>query len=271
MVELSSRKLLTIDGHPIQSNYLARYFSEFFADRARTRVVLVHGQRGPSGRAARGAGTGCGLQEPDAGKPRTAGPHRQARSDGRRDRTGNAPAGRAAGPGQGGVRHARQRHDARQCADRTTRTTDRRGGREQPAHRRALLRPDAADEQARPGRGDGRRRPGPDALHSAVRRAAVYRLVQDLHASAHERIRAAARRVRWAPTTAPSASRSSGTPASCAPRAACATYCAAIPACPTIRCCSRASRKSWATTKARWRCWTAPTARWRPAARPSRS
>ena len=38
MVELSSRKLLTIDGHPIQSNYLARYFSEFFADRARTRL-----------------------------------------------------------------------------------------------------------------------------------------------------------------------------------------------------------------------------------------
>ena len=30
--------LLTIDGHPIQSNYLARYFSEFFADRARTRL-----------------------------------------------------------------------------------------------------------------------------------------------------------------------------------------------------------------------------------------
>ncbi|CUI46531.1 hypothetical protein [Achromobacter kerstersii] len=38
MVELSSRKLLTIDGHPIQSNYLVRYFSEFFADRARTRM-----------------------------------------------------------------------------------------------------------------------------------------------------------------------------------------------------------------------------------------
>lgn len=38
MVELSSRKLLTIDGHPIQSNYLGRYFSEFFADRARTRA-----------------------------------------------------------------------------------------------------------------------------------------------------------------------------------------------------------------------------------------
>lgn len=38
MVELSSRKLLTIGGHPIQSNYLVRYFSEFFADRARTRT-----------------------------------------------------------------------------------------------------------------------------------------------------------------------------------------------------------------------------------------
>ncbi|HBL66059.1 MAG TPA: hypothetical protein DDZ58_09280, partial [Achromobacter sp.] len=38
MVELSSRKLLTIDGHPIQSNYLGRYFSEFFADRTRTRM-----------------------------------------------------------------------------------------------------------------------------------------------------------------------------------------------------------------------------------------
>jgi len=38
MIELSSRKLLTIDGHPIQSNYLGRYFSEFFADRTRTRM-----------------------------------------------------------------------------------------------------------------------------------------------------------------------------------------------------------------------------------------
>lgn len=38
MVELSSRKLLTIDGYPIQSNYLVRYFSEFYADRARTRM-----------------------------------------------------------------------------------------------------------------------------------------------------------------------------------------------------------------------------------------
>lgn len=37
MVELSSRKLLSIGGFPIQSNYLVRYFSEFFADRARTR------------------------------------------------------------------------------------------------------------------------------------------------------------------------------------------------------------------------------------------
>ncbi|ARP85679.1 tetratricopeptide repeat protein [Bordetella genomosp. 9] len=38
MIELSSRKLLTIDGYPIQSNYLVRYFSEFFADRTRTRT-----------------------------------------------------------------------------------------------------------------------------------------------------------------------------------------------------------------------------------------
>jgi len=38
MVELSSRKLLTIDGYPIQSNYLGRHFSEFFADRTRTRM-----------------------------------------------------------------------------------------------------------------------------------------------------------------------------------------------------------------------------------------
>ena len=38
MVELSSRKLLTVGNHPIQSNYLVRFFSEFFADRARTRA-----------------------------------------------------------------------------------------------------------------------------------------------------------------------------------------------------------------------------------------
>jgi len=38
MVELSSRKLLTIGAHPIQSNYLVRFFSEFFADRTRTRA-----------------------------------------------------------------------------------------------------------------------------------------------------------------------------------------------------------------------------------------
>ncbi|OZI62042.1 hypothetical protein [Bordetella genomosp. 11] len=38
MIELSSRKLLTIDGSPIQSNYLGRYFSEFFADRTRARM-----------------------------------------------------------------------------------------------------------------------------------------------------------------------------------------------------------------------------------------
>ncbi len=46
MVEVSSRKLLTIDGVPIQSNYLIRYFSEFFADRQRTRQFwsLAHEQ-----------------------------------------------------------------------------------------------------------------------------------------------------------------------------------------------------------------------------------
>ncbi|VFR66508.1 putative capsular polysaccharide biosynthesis protein [plant metagenome] len=38
LVELSSRKLLTLDGHPIQSNYLTRHFTEFFADRARART-----------------------------------------------------------------------------------------------------------------------------------------------------------------------------------------------------------------------------------------
>ncbi|QKH35555.1 hypothetical protein FOC84_11625 [Achromobacter pestifer] len=47
VVELSSRKLLTIDGYPIQSNYLVRYFSEFFADRTRTRMFwsMAHADR----------------------------------------------------------------------------------------------------------------------------------------------------------------------------------------------------------------------------------
>lgn len=47
MVELSSRKLLTIDGYPIQSNYVGRYFSEFFADRTRTRAFwsMAHADR----------------------------------------------------------------------------------------------------------------------------------------------------------------------------------------------------------------------------------
>jgi len=47
MVELSSRKLLTIDGYPVQSNYFGRYFSEFFADRARTRTFwsMAHPDR----------------------------------------------------------------------------------------------------------------------------------------------------------------------------------------------------------------------------------
>jgi tetratricopeptide (TPR) repeat protein len=34
-VELSSRKLVTVDDHPIQFNYMTRYFCEFFADRKR--------------------------------------------------------------------------------------------------------------------------------------------------------------------------------------------------------------------------------------------
>lgn len=37
-VEISSRKLLTVDDRPIQINYLGRHFSDFFADRARTRA-----------------------------------------------------------------------------------------------------------------------------------------------------------------------------------------------------------------------------------------
>ncbi|SAL01110.1 Anaphase-promoting complex, cyclosome, subunit 3 [Caballeronia pedi] len=37
IVELSSRKSLTVDGYPIQSNYMGRHFSEFFADRVRSR------------------------------------------------------------------------------------------------------------------------------------------------------------------------------------------------------------------------------------------
>ncbi|GAB1576446.1 hypothetical protein [Bordetella petrii] len=47
MVELSSRKLLAIDGYPVQLNYFARYFSEFFADRARTRTFwsMAHADR----------------------------------------------------------------------------------------------------------------------------------------------------------------------------------------------------------------------------------
>ncbi|MFM0327120.1 hypothetical protein [Caballeronia glebae] len=37
LVEVSSRKLLSVDGYPIQINYMGRYFSDFFADRRRTR------------------------------------------------------------------------------------------------------------------------------------------------------------------------------------------------------------------------------------------
>lgn len=38
LIEISSRKLVTVDGVPIQLNYATRYFSDFFADRARTRM-----------------------------------------------------------------------------------------------------------------------------------------------------------------------------------------------------------------------------------------
>ncbi|SAK87650.1 hypothetical protein AWB80_06074 [Caballeronia pedi] len=38
VVELSSRKLLTADGYPIQANYTGRYFGDFFADRNRART-----------------------------------------------------------------------------------------------------------------------------------------------------------------------------------------------------------------------------------------
>ncbi|WP_250474633.1 hypothetical protein [Caballeronia sp. GAFFF1] len=38
IVEVSSRKLLTVDGYPIQINYMGRYFADFFADRARSRT-----------------------------------------------------------------------------------------------------------------------------------------------------------------------------------------------------------------------------------------
>src|SRR5690606_42143369 len=39
MVELSSRKLLTIDGFPIQLYYPVRYFSELFSDRVCSRPL----------------------------------------------------------------------------------------------------------------------------------------------------------------------------------------------------------------------------------------
>lgn len=37
LVEISSRKLLSVDGHPIQMNYMVRHFGDFFADKRRTR------------------------------------------------------------------------------------------------------------------------------------------------------------------------------------------------------------------------------------------
>ena len=38
MVEISSRKRLTIDEYPLQLNYMTRHFSDFFSDRQRTRL-----------------------------------------------------------------------------------------------------------------------------------------------------------------------------------------------------------------------------------------
>lgn len=38
MVEISSRKLLTIDNYPIQLNYASRYFSDFFSDKSRSKI-----------------------------------------------------------------------------------------------------------------------------------------------------------------------------------------------------------------------------------------
>ena len=239
----SSRKLLTIDGHPIQSNTW-RAISASSSPIARA-PGCSGPWPGPPGRGARRWNRM--LQEPDAGKPRTAG--RIVKRDLTDDEIEQEMRQLVELLGRDKVVFVTHVNAMTpDNADRTTRTTDRRGGREQPAHRRALLRPDAADE-ARPGRGDGRRRPGPDALHSAVRRAAVYRLVQDLHASAHERIRAAACRVQAGRDD--SAERIEKLwEASCArPRAACATAPPSRPARP-YACCSRASRKSWATTKA---------------------
>ncbi|MBN3849454.1 hypothetical protein G3N58_21890 [Paraburkholderia sp. Ac-20342] len=38
LVEISSRKLLSVDDHPIQMNYMVRHFGDFFADRKRTKL-----------------------------------------------------------------------------------------------------------------------------------------------------------------------------------------------------------------------------------------
>ncbi|CAD6554786.1 CDC27 family protein [Paraburkholderia metrosideri] len=43
LVEISSRKLVTVDERPVQTNYLSRYFAEFFADRNRTRQFWTMG------------------------------------------------------------------------------------------------------------------------------------------------------------------------------------------------------------------------------------
>lgn len=37
LVEIASRKLLSVDDHPIQMNYMARHFGDFFADKKRSR------------------------------------------------------------------------------------------------------------------------------------------------------------------------------------------------------------------------------------------
>jgi tetratricopeptide (TPR) repeat protein len=38
LVEISSRKLLSVDDHPIQMNYMVRHFGDFFADKKRSRL-----------------------------------------------------------------------------------------------------------------------------------------------------------------------------------------------------------------------------------------
>ena len=254
----NSRKLLTIDGHPIQSNYLARYFSEFFADRARTRLFW-----------SMASADRLGARRWNRMVYKSLTPENRellarivARPDGRRDRTGNAPAGRAAGPGQGGVRHARQRHDARQWPIEQ---------REQliaavvaSSQRIGVPCYDPTPLMNKLGQAEAMEDGGLDLTHYTPLFAE--RLYTDYKTFMRPRMSASA------PQPAASAGRRRQRRAH---REALGRRRAARgsrrlrdvlrrhPACPTIRCCSRASRKSWATTKARWRCWTAPTARWR--------